>query len=246
MYKNKIKIRIILLAGGRGTRLGSYTDKTPKPLLKVNNKEFLTYVINFFKSNNIDEFIITTHYRSNLFEKYINREKIKNIIHIKEKKKLGTGGSFLNALRYMKNQNNYYNILCNADTLFLFSFNKILKKISLKKNYILALKKNNCKRYGRLKLKSNRIIDIERNNKKKGYISSGIFFFKEFNENLFKNKKNKQLKFEEDVIKRLLKENIEINCLKINVPFIDIGVPSDLKKANNFIKRNFNEYIKKM
>ena len=49
MYKNKIKLRIILLAGGRGTRLGSYTDKTPKPLLKVNNKEFLTYVINFLK-----------------------------------------------------------------------------------------------------------------------------------------------------------------------------------------------------
>ena len=80
MYKNKIKLRIILLAGGRGTRLGSYTDKTPKPLLKVNNKEFLTYVINFFKSNNIDEFIITTHYKSNLFEKYINREKINRFI----------------------------------------------------------------------------------------------------------------------------------------------------------------------
>ena len=129
MFESKIKFRVILLAGGVGSRLGKYTYKTPKPLLKINNKEFLNYVIRFFKANNIHDFIITTCYKSILFEKYIKKEKFKNIIQIKEKTKLGTGGSFLNVLKLTNKDNNYYNILCNADTLFLFSFKKILKKI---------------------------------------------------------------------------------------------------------------------
>ena len=97
-----------------------------------------------------------------------------------------------------------------------------------------------------MKLKKNKIVDIERNNKKKGYISSGIFFYKKLDFELFKDMKNDQLKFEEDIVKKLLKKNIEINCLKINAPFIDIGTPSDLNKTEKFIKRNFNEYIKKL
>tara|TARA_B100000674_G_C37879196_1_gene933458 strand:+ start:603 stop:1343 length:741 start_codon:yes stop_codon:yes gene_type:complete len=246
MYKGKIKFRVILLAGGRGSRLGHYTNKVPKPLIKINNKEFLHYVIEFFKSSNVDKFIITTYYKSYLFRNYINKKKIKNIKQIREKNRLGTGGSFLNVLKYIDHEKNYYNILCNADTLFLFSFKKILKKISLKQNYILGLKKNNCKRYGRLKLKSNQIIRIERNNKKKGYISSGIFFFRKLNLNFFKNMNNKQLKFEEDILNKLLKKRVKINCLKLDAPFIDIGVPSDLKKSEKFIKKSFNEYIKKL
>ena len=105
MYKSKIKFRVILLAGGIGSRLGKYTNKTPKPLLKINNKEFLNYIIKFFKTNNIHDFIITTCYKSRLFEKYIKKEKFRNIIQIKEKTKLGTGGSFLNVLKLTINMN---------------------------------------------------------------------------------------------------------------------------------------------
>ena len=57
---------------------------------------------------------------------------------------------------------------------------------------------------------------------------------------------NKQLKFEEDILNKLLKKRVKINCLKLDVPFIDIGVPSDLKKSEKFIKKSFNEYIKKL
>ncbi len=57
---------------------------------------------------------------------------------------------------------------------------------------------------------------------------------------------NKQLKFEEDILNKLLKKRVKINCLKLDAPFIDIGVPSDLKKSEKFIKKSFNEYIKKL
>ena len=37
----------VILVGGLGSRLGVITTKTPKPLIKVNNKPFLDYIINF-------------------------------------------------------------------------------------------------------------------------------------------------------------------------------------------------------
>ena len=63
MLNNKIKFRAIILAGGKGSRLGDITKKTPKPLIKVINKEFLFYLINFLKINNVDEIIVTTNYK---------------------------------------------------------------------------------------------------------------------------------------------------------------------------------------
>ena len=38
----------VILVGGKGLRLGKITKKTPKPLLKINNKPFLDYLINYF------------------------------------------------------------------------------------------------------------------------------------------------------------------------------------------------------
>ena len=49
MISDKIRLRAIILAGGKGTRLGNLTKKIPKPLIKIKNKEFLTYLIEYLK-----------------------------------------------------------------------------------------------------------------------------------------------------------------------------------------------------
>ena len=53
MINNKLNLKAIILAGGKGSRLGPLTKKIPKPLLKVNNKEFIYYVIKYLKYNDI-------------------------------------------------------------------------------------------------------------------------------------------------------------------------------------------------
>ena len=238
MINNKLNIKAIILAGGKGSRLGSLTKLTPKPLLKVYKKEFIYYVIKYLKYNGIDDFIITTNYKKKLFNKYFDKKKINNIKIIQEKKVLGTGGSFLNVLKREKNNKKYYYLLCNADTLLMFNISKIYTYIKKYKKCILAIKKKNCERYGKLLIRNGYLRKIIKNNKKSGYISSGVFIFDNIDPNIFENK-SKKLNFENDIINRMIEKRIMIRCLKINKPFIDIGTKKDFKNSFNFIKKNF-------
>ena len=75
----------VILVGGLGLRLGIITKKTPKPLIKVNNKPFLDYIISFLVKYNFKKIIFLRKYKYELFfKKYHN--KIFNCAKIKYKK----------------------------------------------------------------------------------------------------------------------------------------------------------------
>ena len=98
----------IILAGGFGKRLGHFTEKTPKPLLSVNKKPFLFWVLRFLKRNNFSKAVVSTGYLSNSFESFLDDHNIVdfNLTFIKENKPLGTGGAILNVMNnYSFNEN---------------------------------------------------------------------------------------------------------------------------------------------
>ena len=41
-------MKVIILAGGFGTRLSEYTDKIPKPMVKIGNKPILWHIMNSY------------------------------------------------------------------------------------------------------------------------------------------------------------------------------------------------------
>ena len=53
---------LMILAAGFGKRMDNLTDSTPKPLLKINNKELLRHSIDFFTNLGCKKIIINTHY----------------------------------------------------------------------------------------------------------------------------------------------------------------------------------------
>ena len=85
---------LVILAGGRGSRIHKYTKKIPKPLLKINDIHFIQYLINFYSKYNFRKIFLLTGYKANQFNKFNN--KIINSIPIEcivEREKLDTGGS---------------------------------------------------------------------------------------------------------------------------------------------------------
>jgi hypothetical protein len=67
------KIDVILLCGGKGERLRPYTANLPKPLLKVNNKPFLYYIINKFLKINVNQIILASGYKSTKVSSFVNK-----------------------------------------------------------------------------------------------------------------------------------------------------------------------------
>lgn len=246
MRNSKINFKVIILAGGKGSRLGKITKKIPKPLIKIHKKEFIYYIIKYFEKIGIYNFIITTSYKEKFFKRYIKQYKSKSSKFkiVNEKKPLGTGGSLINAIKKEKLNKDIFFILCNADTLLLYDIRNIYNLIQKKKNILLVIKKKNCERYGYIEMKNNQLAGIKRNINKSGFVSSGFFIFKSKILNKFKN--NVNLNLEKDVMPKIRKFGHKIYCHKVNKPFIDIGIKSDLKKSKFFIKKNYYEFIKKL
>ena len=65
----------LILCGGYGTRLKKITKKTPKPLIKYFEKEFLTYLIDKLINQGIDHIVLLTYYKNDLFKKYVKKIK---------------------------------------------------------------------------------------------------------------------------------------------------------------------------
>ena len=51
--------QVVILAGGLGTRLGKLTESTPKALVKINNKPFIEWQINYFLNQGKKVFVMS-------------------------------------------------------------------------------------------------------------------------------------------------------------------------------------------
>ena len=90
-------MKAIILAAGRGTRLGNLTEEIPKPMLPINGKPLLEYIILYLKKNGITEIGINLFTMGNqIVDHFGNGKKLNVNIHYSfENKLLGTAGSLL-------------------------------------------------------------------------------------------------------------------------------------------------------
>ena len=94
----------IILAAGRGSRLGHLTDDKPKCMMKINNKSIIQRTIEMFKYKNINSIIVITGYKSDVLRKHLNDvDKGIKIIQNRIWENSNSITSMKNALNYFKN-----------------------------------------------------------------------------------------------------------------------------------------------
>jgi len=79
---------LVILAGGKGSRIKNFLKNNPKPMIKFNNINFLQYLINIYSKYPLNIIYILTSYRSNKIFHHLHN-KVRNFaknICIKEKK----------------------------------------------------------------------------------------------------------------------------------------------------------------
>ena len=107
---------LMILAAGYGKRMKHLTHAVPKPLLKINNRELLSYNIDFFMNLGCNKIVINTHYLHNEIKIFIEKKfPNKNINLIFEPELLNTGGGIKNALSYFNDKNF---LVTNSDILW--------------------------------------------------------------------------------------------------------------------------------
>lgn len=225
---------IFILAGGLGTRLRSAISDVPKPLAPINNKPFLDYQIyhikKYFPTTKI---YLLTHYKSEKIENYY--KNYSSISVIRENQLLGTGGSILNAIKFLNLLPSDKLLVFNGDTYLEANLKEFISN-SNSEISILSSFQEDCSRYGSLEIKNNLILDFKEKNKerKNNYINAGCYFFN--NIAFFDNKKIQKFSLEEE-FSIYLKKN-KIGTYKYNGIFIDIGIPDDYEKMKKYIGKN--------
>ncbi len=88
------KVPVIVMAGGKGTRLQPYTKILPKPLIPVGDVPILERILDRFYRNGSRHFYITVNYKKGMIKSYFaEQEKPYEITFVEEDKPLGTAGS---------------------------------------------------------------------------------------------------------------------------------------------------------
>jgi D-glycero-D-manno-heptose 1,7-bisphosphate phosphatase len=228
---NLKKLAVIILAGGRGTRIKKITNIIPKPLIKFNNKPLLTLILNNISKYNFKKIYILAGYKgAKIYKKYNNKyfnfNKVECVI---EKKRLGTFGAIANIKE--KLTKNF--IVINGDTIFNANL-EILKNSDLKKELVMFLTKKHSykenKKLTNLGIKKNKIIFYSKNN---NYINAGTYLL---SKKIFNKKFINKSSLENDIIPKLIEEK-KINGYIQNKELIDVGTNKNLIYAKKNIKK---------
>lgn len=91
---NPIDIPVVIMAGGKGTRLKPITNVIPKPLVPIGKKTILEEIMDQFETIGCKHFYMSINYKSNMIRYYLNQLEHKyNIEFFEEDRPLGTIGS---------------------------------------------------------------------------------------------------------------------------------------------------------
>ena len=92
----------MILAAGRGTRLGSLGRRVPKALVDIGGKPLLARHFSYLEKHGVTQVVINTHHRAEQVESYAARYRgPMNVVCVREAQLLGTAGAVRNALPYL-------------------------------------------------------------------------------------------------------------------------------------------------
>ena len=233
-------MKVVILAGGFGTRLSEYTDTIPKPMVPIGNLPMVHHIINIYAKYGHKDFYIALGYKGDVIKKYFNKKvEDLNINLIDTGSETLTGGRVKRLEKYLNKEKfllTYGDGLSNINIDDLISFHNSHKKI------VTMSAVRPPARFGALVLKDDKIIKFkEKVQLNDNWINGGFFVI---NPNFFQYLKDDQTILEKDPIENLVKDD-EIRafrhegfwqCMdhKVDKDYLDNLVKE--KKAPWFIK----------
>ena len=231
---------VIILCGGKGTRLGALSKKIPKCLVRIHNYPIIWFIINILKMNSFNHFILPVGYKGHMIKDYIKKKKTLRNLNIEI---VNTGKNTSIAQRIFKIKKKILSdnfLLLNGDAILDFNINKLFNNHQKNKTDMTFLGCEAKLNFGIVGKIKNKIVSFEREinffsvlkrNSKKftAYIYSGISIInKKILNKKFENYKNFEKSFYPLIIKSF-KTNLE----HINGFWNSIDNMKDIKELND-------------
>lgn len=212
---------VVIMAGGRGKRLRPLTDKTPKPMLPVNGKPILEWIIKRFIDQGFKEFTISLGYLGEVIEDYFG-DGLRfgcHISYVWESQPLGTAG----ALRLLEPQSSF--IVINADVLTSCNFNDLVRyHINSGADATIGAATHRIEiPFGVLRTKNYRLIEIEEKPAYDYPIAAGIY--------VFSPQALEHLPFGSVDMPEFIEKIPDVSVFPISGEWRDIGTPESLANA---------------
>ncbi len=225
---------VIVLAGGLGTRLREAVPDLPKVMAPVAGRPFLSYIINYLRMQGITTFIFSLGFKAEVIEQYLKEHyPTLDYTTVTEQEPLGTGGGIRLALQKAKGEDV---LIVNGDTLFKFDAAQLIEQHRNKKaECTLVLKPmKDFDRYGVVQIdEEDKVLSFqEKRHYSEGLINGGVYLLSR--ETFFRRSFLPAFSFERDYLEAYCHEGAFFGSVQ-NGYFIDIGIPADYEKAQEYL-----------
>ena len=173
-------MKVVIIAGGLGTRISEETEDKPKPMVLINNKPIIWHLMNIFCLQGLNDFIISTGYKSEVIETWVNQNEIldskfkkMNIETINTGLQTQTGGRISEVMKALPKESV---IATYGDGLANVSVNKLLDFHTRHGKLATVTAVRPPARFGYMKIERNTVTHFgEKNQSDEGWINGGFF-----------------------------------------------------------------------
>ena len=225
---------VIIMAGGKGTRLYPYTKILPKPLIPIGDIPILERIINRFTRCGANDFYLTVNYKKEMIKAYFSEtDKPYELEFVEEDKPLGTAGS----LKLVKTRFEDPIIVANCDSLILTDYSLLYehhKKTNNDITMVSAVKKYTIP-YGVISFGDNgEIISMDEKPVQSCFINTGMYVI---NPEVIELIPAGKMFHMPDLVEEVIKKGGKVGAYPVSEDsFLDMGEFDEMRRMEEKIK----------
>ena len=192
-------MKVVILAGGRGSRLSELTKKIPKPMVKINNIPILIYIMKHYSKYGFKDFVIASGYKKSIIKKYFKKKILDWKIDVVSTGLDSQTGGRIKRLKKILSNKRFF--LTYGDGISNVNIKKLMN-YHLKKKAVMTLTAvRPPARFGAIKIADGKVkIFREKSALDEGWINGGFFVCEP---EIFKYLKNDKTILESEPLKIL-------------------------------------------
>ena len=224
---------MVIMAGGKGTRLRPYTENCPKPMVSVAGKPILEHIIGRAKLEGFKHFVISLNYLGHMIEDYLGNGEALNVRvdYLREDSPLGTAG----ALQLLNPCPEIPFVVSNGDVITDIRYGELLD-FHIFHSAVATMAVRSYEWQNPFGVVETQGIDITRFNEKPiihSHINAGVYVL---DPGVLSSLESNSYCDMPSLFERERLKGGRVVAYPMHEPWLDVGKPEDLKLATDFLK----------